>query len=82
MRKETLVACQEFFFKKLHEIAPDLPPEVANAALRLLTVNPATKALEHLKLLNTYMQLRFVILLSPKRAHVVTYGYVAKVTGK
>lgn len=80
MRKEALLACQASFFQKLHEIVPDLPTQVAGAVLRLVTVNPATKALEQLDLLKTYMQLRFVILLSHERAHVITYGYVAKVT--
>lgn len=78
MRKETLVASRDRFFTKLRAFLPSLPLAVANAMLRLLTVNPATKALEHLKLLSTYMQLRFVIYLRDQRAHVILYGYVAK----
>ena len=82
MRKEVLIASRDHFIDKLHQLMPDLPSLVSDAILRLLSVNAATKALEYLKLLSTYMQLRFIVFLSRQRAHVITYGYVAKVRAR
>ena len=54
-------------------------PVLEEAIIKLISINPAMKALEHYGLMPMYFQPRFMILLTRGALHVVTYGYVVQV---
>ena len=83
MRAEVLADCKATFLDQLREHIIGTnnmsSPVMEDAIIKLLTVNPAMKALDHYRLMPMCLQPRYVILLTPGALRVVTYGYVVEV---
>ena len=53
-------------------------PQLQDTVIKLMTVNPAMRAIEEYNWMPRFMQPRFVLLIYPDSLRVVTYGFVAQ----
>ena len=83
MSAKALSNCKATFLDQLrqHIVNSDnmSSPVMEEAVIKLISINPAMKALEHYGLMPMYFQPHFMILLTRGALHVVTYGYVVQV---
>ena len=58
--------------------ASSFAPRLQDTVIKLMTVNPAMRAIEEYNWMPRFMQPRFVLLIYPDSLRVVTYGFVAQ----